>query len=86
MVPGCRPLIAIGHKYNTHIFLSYIVIDNTGITQTGLTYLSKYPGQFYNVSIRPVARPLVMYKFVGSVNEVDFHNKSTQTDLALEKF
>ena len=27
-----------------------------------------------------------MYKFFGSVNDVDTHNKSRQSDLALEKF
>ena len=27
-----------------------------------------------------------MYYFFGYVNEVDFHNKSSQFDLALEKF
>ena len=27
-----------------------------------------------------------MYKFFGSVNEVEYHNKSRQSDLSLEKF
>ena len=52
----------------------------------GIPYLSKYPDQFSNVSIRPVARPLLMSKCFGSVNEVDSHNKSRQSDLALERF
>ena len=60
MVPGGRPLIAIGYKYNARKVLSFIVTDNTGTTKTGIPYLSKYPDQFTNVSIRPVARPVVM--------------------------
>ena len=60
MVPGGWPLIAIGYKYNARKVLSFIVMDNTGSTKTGIPYLSKYPDQFTNVSIRPVARPLVM--------------------------
>ena len=86
MVPGGRPLVAIGLKYNTRKVLSIIVTDNTRSPQAGLLYLSKYPNQFTNISIRPVARPLVMYKLFGAVNEVDSHKKLRQSDLALEKF
>ena len=60
MVPGDFPLISIGYKYNAQKVLSFIVIDNEGSTNTGIYYLSKYPVQFINVTIRPVARPLVM--------------------------
>ena len=60
MLPGDRPLIAIGYKYNARKVLYFIVTDNKGITKTGITYLSKYPEQFTNVAIHPVARPLVM--------------------------
>ena len=62
MVPRDRPLIAIGYKYNARKVLSFIVTYNVGITKTGIPYLSKYPDQFTNVAIRPVARPLVMSK------------------------
>ena len=62
MVPRGKRLIAIGYKYNARKVLSFIVTDNAGITKTGILYLSKYPDQFTNVSIRPVARPLVMSK------------------------
>ena len=51
MVPGGRPLIPIGYKYNARKVLSFIVMDNAGSTKTGITYLSKYPDQFTNVSI-----------------------------------
>ena len=53
IVTGDRPLITIGYKYNTRKFLSFIVIDNTGITNTGLPYLTKYTDQFTNVVIHP---------------------------------
>ena len=55
MVPGYRPLIAIGYKHNERKFISFIVTDNAGSTKTGIPYLSKYPDQFTNISIRPVA-------------------------------
>ena len=41
---------------------------------------------FLNVSICPIYRPLVIYKFFGSVNEVVSQNKSRQSDLDPEKF
>ena len=63
MVTGGRTLIDIGYKYNTRKVLSFIVKDNSGSTKTVIPYLSKYPDQFTNVSIRPVARPLVMSIF-----------------------
>ena len=74
MIPGGRPLIDIGYKYNARKVLSFIVTDNSGITKTGITYLSKYPDQFTNVDICPVARPLVLSK-KSDVGEVYSHNK-----------
>ena len=85
MVPGDRTLIDIGYKYNARKVIYFIVTDNAGITNTGIPYLSQYPEQFTNFSIRPVARPLVMSK-KSAVNEVDYHNESRQYDLALEKW
>ena len=85
MVPGDRSLSAIVYKYNPRKVLYFIVTDNSGSTKTGIPYLYKYPDQFTDFSIRPVARPLVMSK-KSAVNEVDSHNKSRQSDLALEKW
>ena len=45
-----------------------------------------YPDQFLNVDIHPVACTLFMYKFFGSVNEYESHNKPMKSDLVLEKF
>ena len=64
MVPGGWPLIAICYKYNVRKVLSFIVTNNAGSTKTGIPYLSKYTEQFTNVSIRPVARPVVMSNFI----------------------
>ena len=51
MVPGDRPLIAIGYKYNARKVLYFIVTENAGSTKTDIPYLSKYPDQFTNVVI-----------------------------------
>ena len=39
-----------------------------------------------NVSIHPVANPLLMYKLFGSVYELGSHNKSRKYDLELENY
>ena len=85
MVPGDRPLITIGYKYSTRKVPYFIVTDNAGSTKTGIPYLSKYPDQFTNVSIRPVARILVISKKYD-VHEVFSHNKSIQYNLTLDKW
>ena len=51
MVPGGRPLIDIGYKYNAQKVLYFIVTEKSGITHAGLPYLSKYPDQFNNIAI-----------------------------------
>ena len=86
VVPGDRPLISIGYKYNVWNVLFLIVTDNTGRTKAGIPYLYKYTDQFTNVTIFPVDRPLVMSNFFSGVNEVDSHKKSRHSDLELEKF
>ena len=68
MMPGGRLLIYIGYKYNARKVISFIVTENSGSTQAVLTYLYKYPDQFTNVSIFPVADPLLLSKFFGAVN------------------
>ena len=64
MLPGDRPLISIVYKYTVWKVLSFIVKENSGITKTGIPYLSKYPDQFTNVFICPVSCPLVMSKTI----------------------
>ena len=86
MVTGEMTLIAIGYKYNSRKVILVVATEGTGSTTLGIPYLSKYPDQFYNASICPVASPHIMYKFFGSVNGVESHNKSRQSDIALEKF
>ena len=85
MVTRERQIIAIGYKYNKRKVIYFIVIENAGIIQEGLPYLSQYLDQFTNVAIFPVARPLVTSQLFGAVNEVDSH-KSKQSDLELDKF
>ena len=76
MVLGKRPLLAIGCNYNSRKVLSFFAKAGSLITMLGIPYLLNYPEQFYNDSILSLARPLLMSKFFGSVNDVELHNKS----------
>ena len=80
---GESQLLAIGYTYNSRKVLSFVATAGAGSNTLGIPYLSKYSDQFYNVSILPVSRPLLMSKFFGSVNEVDSHKNSCQYDLTL---
>ena len=79
-----RPLINISYKYNTHGVLSFITTEDVGIkNNSGIKYLSKYPGKFANVDIWPVAHTITIYKLFGYFNKMDSHKKSRKFDLAL---
>ena len=83
VVPGDRLLIDVGCKYISWKVLYLIATEDSGIIKYGITYLSKYPYPFYNVAILPVAHPILMSTFFGSIYEVDYHNKSRNSYLAL---
>ena len=85
-VLGGRPLVSVGYKYNMWKVISFIATEDAGSAKAGIPYLSEYSGLFANVFICPIARPLAMFKFFGSVNEVESHKKSIQSYLALEKY
>ena len=76
MVTGDRQMIASGLNYNYWKVLYFISTDYSWSKKSGITYLSNFPDQFYNVVIHPVGFPLLVYKLFGSVNEVDSHSKS----------
>ena len=75
MVPGDRPLVGIGYKYNAQKVLSFIAIDDVGITNSGITYLSKHSDRFDNVDIHPVDCPIFMPKLFVPVKKVESYNK-----------
>ena len=86
VAPRGRLIITISFNYDVIEVLSFIIIGDARRTQAGIPYSSNYIDKFYNIAIIPFANHLVMYKFSAYVYEVDSHNKSKQSDLALEKF
>ena len=69
-VPGNRPIIAIGSKYNSQKLIYFIDAYGAWSTKAVISHLYKYPELFSNVAIFPVACHISMSKLFGYVNEV----------------
>ena len=83
VVPGDRPILTIGCKFNYREVLSFIATERGGSTKYGIPHLSKFNDQFDNASTLPVYCHQIMSKYV---NEIDSHNKYRQSDLCLENY
>ena len=85
-VPGDRPNISIGYKYNSRKVQGFIATEWAGITEPGDPYLSRYPENYYNVSVLPVVLSHLLGRYYNAYNAIDNHNSMWQSDLALEKY
>ena len=56
-VPGGRPLMYIGYKYNYSNVLVFIFTEESRINDPGDTYLSTLPENYFNCSILSVFFP-----------------------------
>ena len=78
--------MAIGYKYRSHKVLGFIDTEGAVITEPGVTYVSRYHGNYFNVSIHPVIFPHMIGRYFSACNTIDNHNRMCQSDLALEKY
>ena len=62
-VPGDTTLIDIGYRFNAKTVISFISTEDSGVTKAGINYLYKYPEKYSNVSITPVALPIITSNF-----------------------
>ena len=85
-VPGGRPLLAIGYKYNSRKVLGFIATGGTGSTEPGDSYLYIFPDVYSNVSVFPVVHPHFIGRYFNDCNEIDNHNSMRQSGIALEKY
>ena len=56
-LPGGRPLMDIGYKYNYRKILVFIATGGSGSTEPGYPYLSHFPDIYSNVPVSLVASP-----------------------------
>ena len=83
-VPGGRPLMATGYKYISQRVLGFIATQGAGSTEPGVTYLSRYPDNYYNVSIHPVLLTHVIGRYFIACNTIENQNRMLQSGLALD--
>ena len=86
IVPGGRPLISIGYKYNSRKALGFISTEGDGSTEPGYPYLSRFPDIYSNISVRPVSPPNLIGRYSGACNERKNHNRMRQYGLTLDKY
>ena len=80
-----KQMLAIGYRYNSKKTLMFVAKELAGKTMRGAPYEMKFADVDGNVHVREVDRPDVISKFFNDSNNVDKHNQSRQSDLALEK-
>ena len=51
IVPGDKPIMAIGYKCISQKVLGFIAVEGDGSTEPVVPYLSRYPENYYNLSI-----------------------------------
>ena len=84
-VPGGRPLISIGYKYNSRKVLGFIATEGAGSTEPGDPYLSGCPEIYSNVSVLPTDCPHFLDRHFNACNIIDHHNIIRQSYIALDK-
>ena len=70
-VPGDRPLMAIGYKYNSRKVLGFISTGGVRSTEPGDPYLSLLRGIYSNVSACPVVRPHFICRYFNACNTIE---------------
>ena len=73
-VPGDRPFMEIGYKYNSRKVLGFIDTEGARSTEPGDTYLSHFLDIYSNFSVRPVVHPLLLGSYFNACNAI--YNKN----------
>ena len=85
-VPGGKPLMEIGYKYNSRKVLYFIATDGAGGTEPSYPYLSCFPDIYSNVDVYHAVCPHLIDRYFNSCNSIDNHNRMCQSDIALDKY
>ena len=85
-VPGGKPILAIGYKYNYRKILGFIATEGYGSTEPGDTYLSLFPEIYSNVSVCPVICTHLLGRYLNACNAIENCNRMRQFDKALQKY
>ena len=83
--PSGADLIAMGHRCNSKVTLSFAMTKNAGSTRKGSPYEMKFADSHGNARVRLVDRPSAMSEFFEDSSVADRHDQARQHKLGLEK-
>ena len=86
IVPGDRPLMVMGYKYNYRRSLGFIATKGGRSTEPGDPYLSRLLDICSIVSVIPVVSPRLLGISFNACNSIYNHNRMRQSDIALEQY
>ena len=84
--PIDRPLMAIIYKQNSSKVLVFIATEGSGSTKSGDPYLSRYPDNYYNVSILSVVCTNLLGSYFHTCSSMENHDRMGQYELVVEKY
>ena len=85
-VPGGRPLLAIGYKYNSRKVLGFIATEWAGSNEPGNSYLSCFPDIYSNFYVRPVVHPHSLVRYLNAYHAIENKDRMRNLELALDKY
>ena len=83
IVPGGRPLLDIGYKYNPRKVPGFITNEGFGITEPGDPRLSRFPDIYSIFSVRPVICTQFLGRHYNACNSIDNHKMMCKSDMLL---
>ena len=83
IVPGERPILAIGYKYNSRKVRGFIATEGGVSTEPVDPYLSFFPDIYSNVSVHPVVSPHLLGRYFNTCNAIYNNNRMRHYDIAL---
>ena len=85
-VPGGRPLMVMGYKYNQRRLLGFISTEGGRSTEPGDPYLSCLLDIYSIVSVIPVVIPRWIGRSFNACNAIYNQNRIRHSDIALEQY
>ena len=82
---GDVSIMSIGQKCTSWKVLVFIATQGCGSTDPGDPYLSRFPGNYSNVSICPVVFPILPDRYSNACNLIDNHNRICQHNKVLDE-
>ena len=78
--------MAIVYEYISQKVLGFTTIEGARSNELGVIYLSRYPENYYSVSIRPVLCHRAIGRHFSACNAIDNYNRMRQSGVGIDKY